>query len=202
MKKIFRILVVSLLLSFVWLFCSCGARKSETTKTKESIKSEFTDQSKSEQTGQTQAKSETNVKKTEVITVDDHNQTTTKKETVEPIDPTKPASYVDENGQKQELNNSKKTTETTTQNNNTKTEVQTKTEASGKTETQSNKKATNTKNIKAKSDSEKLAKAKVVNREAWSVWNWLWVLIPTAVLYYVWKNRVTIGKKISGVWWV
>jgi hypothetical protein len=192
----------ALILLTSFLLMSCGARKAESSKTKEAAKAEFSDQSKSEQAEQSQTKGETNVKKSEQIIISDNNQSQTIIETVQPVDPTKLATYKDKNGKLQELNNAKVITQTTTQKNNTKTGVETKTEASGKSESQSNKKGSENKDIKAKSGSEKLAKEKVVNREAWSIFNFLWLLVPAAVLYYVWKNRVKIGKKITGVWWV
>ena len=180
----------------VVVISSCGSRKVIRIESKEAAKAEFSDQSKSEQTEQSQTKGEINVKKSEEVTVDNQNQTLTKKETIEPVDPTKPASYTDKDGKKQELNNSKKTIETRTQMNNTKTESKVKTETSGKTESKTNKKKYENKNIKAKTTNEKLAQENHVDREAWSVFNFLWLLVPAAVLYYVWRNRVAIGKKI------
>ena len=196
MKKLNNYIKIILL---VVVFSSCGSRKVTRTESKEDAKAEFSNQSKSEQTEQSQTKGEINVKKSEEVTVDNQNQILTKKETIEPVDPTKPASYTDKDGKKQELNNSKKTIETRTQMNNTKTETKAKTETSGKTETKAQKKDLKNKDIKAKSATKKLAKKNHVNREAWSVWNWVWLLIPAAVIYYVWRNRVAIGKKI---WWV
>ena len=180
----------------VVVLSSCGARKVIRIESKEAAKAEFSDQSKSEQTEQSQTKGEINVKKSEEVTVDNQNQTLTKKETIEPVDPTKPASYTDKDGKKQELNNSKKTIETRTQINNTKTESKVKTETLEKKESKTNKKKYENKNIKAKTTNEKLAQENHVDREAWSVFNFLWLLVPAAVLYYVWRNRVAIGKKI------
>ena len=193
MKKLnnyIKIIVLVVVLS------SCGSRKVTRTESKEAAKAEFSDQSKSEQTEQSQTKGEINVKKSEEVTVDNQNQTLTKKETIEPVDPTKPASYTDKDGKKQELNNSKKTTETRTQINNTKIESKAKTETLEKKESKTNKKKYENKNIKAKTTNEKLAQENHVDREAWSVFNFLWLLVPAAVLYYVWRNRVAIGKKI------
>ena len=180
----------------VVVISSCGSRKVIRIESKEAAKAEFSDQSKSEQTEQSQTKGEINVKKSEEVTVDNQNQTLTKKETIEPVDPTKPASYTDKDGKKQELNNSKKTIETRTQMNNTKTESKVKTETLEKKESKTNKKKYENKNIKAKTTNEKLAQETHVDREAWSVFNFLWLLVPAAVLYYVWRNRVAIGKKI------
>ena len=134
----------------VVVLSSCGARKVIRIESKEAAKAEFSDQSKSEQTEQSQTKGEINVKKSEEVTVDNQNQTLTKKETIEPVDPTKPASYTDKDGKKQELNNSKKTIETRTQINNTKTESKVKTETLEKKESKTNKKKYENKNIKAK----------------------------------------------------
>ena len=193
MKKLNNYIKIILL---VVVISSCGSRKVIRIESKEAAKAEFSDQSKSEQTEQSQTKGEINVKKSEEVTVDNQNQTLTKKETIEPVDPTKPASYTDKDGKKQELNNSKKTTETRTQINNTKIESQAKTETLEKKESKTNKKKYENKNIKAKTTNEKLAQENHVDREAWSVFNFLWLLVPAAVLYYVWRNRVAIGKKI------
>jgi len=203
MKKIFRILVICLLLSFIWFLCSsCGARKAESTKIKESAKAEFSDKSKSEQAEQIESKSETNVKKSEHIIISDNNQSQTIIETVEPIDPTKPATYKDKNGNIQELNNAKATIQTIIQKNNTKTDAQAKTESLVKSENKTNKKGSENKDIKAKVAAKNIAETKHVDREAWSIWNIFWLLIPAALLYFVWRNRVSIIKKITGVWWV
>ena len=196
MKKLNNYIKIILL---IVVLSSCGSRKVTRTESKEDAKAEFSNQSKSEQTEQSQTKGEINVKKSEEVTVDNQNKILTKKETIEPVDPTKPASYTDKDGKKQELNNSKKTIETRTQMNNTKTESKVKTETSGKTETKAHKKDLKNKDIKAKSATKKLAQKNHINREAWSFWNWIWLLIPAAVIYYVWRNRIAIGKKI---WWV
>ena len=195
-EKINHILLGVLAALLVFAINACGARKVESFKTKEAAKEEFSNQSKSEQTEQSQTKGEINVKKSEEVIVDNQNQIVTKKETIEPVDPNKPASYTDKDGKKQELNNSKKTTETRTQINNTKIESKAKTETLEKKESKTNKKKYENKNIKAKTTNEKLAQENHVDREAWSVFNFLWLLVPAAVIYYVWRNRVAIVKKI------
>lgn len=86
--------------------CSCGARKTDVSKT------EITDKTVVE----------TNIKKTETVAVNDRDQTTTTEEVIEPIDATKEAVYVDKTGTKQILHNVKKRSVTTVKNNNTVTE--------------------------------------------------------------------------------
>lgn len=194
------IILWALILIFSFLVMSCGARKAEKKRYEESLKTELTDKSKVVASEETTEASETNIKKTVETTVNNQDQTITKKETIEPIDNSKRASYKDENGKLQELNNAKKTTETTTRNNNTKTEQKEKSEASKKEDSSSNKNESKQNDIKANSDAKKATEDIKVDRESWSAWNLLWLLIPTAALYYVWNNRIAIGKKIAGVW--
>ncbi len=174
----------------IFLLSSCGASKSDKNKTKEEIKTEASDKSSVD------AADESNVKKTEKTTVDDQNQTTTKETTYEPIDNTKPSSIIDPDGKETKLNNSKKTTRETTQKNNTKTAVAKASDENHKSKT-SAKSESNTK-------SEEKKAALVVHREkeAWSVWNLLWLLIPAAVIWWVWKNKAKIIGWFNGLWFI
>ena len=190
-EKLNHILLGVLAVILVLAINSCGARKKNTTKTEQYTTVESTDKSKIDKSENT----ESNVKKSESITISNQNQTTTIEETVEPIDPTKEAFFTDKEGRKQSLLNGKKTTKTTVSNNNAKSESKKDVAEAIKTK----KKESEAKDIKAKTETAKKAATAHVNREAWSVWNWVWLLIPAAVIYYVWRNRVAIGKKI---WWV
>jgi hypothetical protein len=176
------ILYILMIITTMW-FISCSARQAEKKRNEERSKMELTDQSKIDKS----ENQESNVKKSEVKTENKQEQTTTVKKTVEPIDPTKPASYVDENGNKKELNNSKETTETTTENKKTDTKVKTDSEEN----TKNAKKESEAKDIKAKEDTAKKAEEIHVKRDAWSLWNLAWLLVPV-VIYLGWKNRLKI----------
>jgi FtsZ-interacting cell division protein ZipA len=185
MKKLLSILFTIFLVSGIW---SCGARKVEKNRTEESTKTELIDKSKTDKSEVDQAKTETNIKKTELVTVNNQNQTTTIEEVLEPLDPYKEASYIDASGNKQVLNNAKVTTKITTQKNNTKTNALAKTDASEKTAETTSKKESIANNIKSKSDSKKADEVIHVKRDAWSIFNWLWLLIPIGLCYWAWNK--------------
>lgn len=180
-------------LLFLFVIClsiSCGARKKDVSKTTESTKIELTDKSKIEKSENV----ESNVKKSETTTVNNQDQTTTIEETVEPIDPTKEAVFTDKEGKKQSLVNGKKTTKTTIKNNNTKTDI-----AKEATEAlKIDKKESEAKDIKTKAEADKKTVEIAVKREAVSLWNLAWLLIPLG-LYLVYKNW---SRLTENTWWV
>lgn len=188
-QKIKVLLIWIIAISMAFAFNSCGARKSEKARTEETIETEIAYKSKID-------KSEvldSNVKKSETTIVDDQNQTTTVKKTMEPVDPEKPSSYTDDTGKKKELNNAKETIETTTKKNNTKTESDIKTNASVKTD----KKDFEQKDLKINQDIVKKDEEINVDRKAWSIWNIAWLLLVIPV-YWLWKNKGIIKRP----WWI
>lgn len=182
-----HLLFLLLVLSIAILLNSCGARKKDATKTEQSTTVESTDKSKIDKSENT----ESNVKKSESIIINNQNQTTTIEETVEPIDPTKEAFFTDKEGRKQSLVNGKKTTKTTVSNNNAKSELKNEVAEAIKT----NKKESEAKNIKAKAETAKKAATVHVKREAVSLWNLAWLLIPFG-LYFLYQ------KFKDKIWWI
>ncbi|MBC7847265.1 MAG: hypothetical protein H7Y10_12310 [Flavobacterium sp.] len=187
LSAIFRILLFALFFSIVALCYSCGASKSDKTKTKEEIKTEASNKSTVD------ASDESNVKKTEKTTVDDQNQTTTKETTYEPIDNTKPSSIIDADGKETKLNNSKKTTRETTQKNNTKTAVAKASDENHKSKTSAKSESNN------KSSAKKAGLAVKRENKGFSFWNLLWLLIPATVIWWVWKNKTKIIAWFNGL---
>ncbi len=162
---------------------SCGARKTDKQVSKEQTENEVVDNSVIEK------ESESNVKTTVVTKVDDKDETVTEETTYQPEDPTKEASIIDENGNKTVLNNTKKTTKRTTKKNNTQSELKADSETKQK-EAVKDKKA-----IKVFSNTDVVKKASKTERDAVSMWNWLWLLIPIAVV--IWLLR----KYKDKIWW-
>jgi len=190
LNSVFKLLITALALSLALLFCSCGARKAEKNRTKETIKAETSIAAVIEK------KAESNVKKTENTIIDDKNETTTKETTYEPIDPSKPASIIEPDGRKTDLNNSKKTTRETTQKNNTKIDNSKKSDEFHKSELSEQSES------KGKSEGKKAELAVNRERSAWSLWNLLWLIIPLAIVYWLWRNKTAIIKKITNLWWI
>lgn len=170
----------------ICLFVSCGARKKDMTKTTESNKIESTDKSKTDKSENV----ESNLKKSEKITVNNQDQTTTIEETVEPIDASKEAVFTDAAGKKQSLVNGKKTTKTTIKSNNTKTDT-----AKEATEAlKIDKKESETKDVNFKAHDTNESVEIAVKRDAFSLWNFAWLLIPVG-LYLVYRNWRLIANK-------
>lgn len=178
--------LVIVILIFSFFLVSCGAKKTDKTSKSEVSKMELTDKSQSEQSEESETNIDTNVKKSEIITVNDKDQTTTVEETIEPIDASKLASFT-QNGKKQELFNSKKTTKTTVKKNNSNTNINTNTEASQKAASETNKKAATNNDIKIKAAAKKKEEDLHVDRKSWSIWNLWWLLVPV-LIYLVYKN--------------
>jgi hypothetical protein len=159
---------------------SCSARKAEKNRTEDAVKTETSIDAV------VAKKEESNIKKTEKTTVDDKTETTIIETVCEPIDPTKPAIVTDSDGKETILMNSKKTTRETTQKNNVKTDnlvntvINTASEALEKIKSES------------KSNSKKKSELIKIDKKVWNVWNLLWLLIPVAVIYWVWKNKTKI----------
>lgn len=183
-EKLNHILLGVLAVILVLAINSCGARKKNTTKTEQYTTVESADKSKIDKSENT----ESNVKKSESITINNQNLTTTIEETVEPIDPTKEAFFTDKEGRKQSLVNGKKTTKTTVSNNNAKSELKNEVAEAIKT----NKKESEAKDIKAKAETVKKADTVHVKREAVSLWNLAWLLIPFGLyfLYQKFKDKI------------
>lgn len=112
MKKL-NIIYGCFIFVFLVSMCSCGARKVNKSQYKEETAQTITDNSTTEK------QSETNVKKTTAIKVDDKNETVTEETILEPADNTKESFVIEKDGTKVVLNNAKKTVKKTTQKNNT-----------------------------------------------------------------------------------
>lgn len=176
MKTIFKILVISAILSLVWLFLSCGARKVNKQESKEESKTELTDNSVKEK------QTETNIKTEIKLTVDDKNESVTTETTYSPEDPTKEAYVIEKDGTKVVLNNSKKIVKTETKKNNTST-VKENFTVENKKDVDKDQKAVEQVNTSTKENG-----LKEVKKEPFNVFNLLWLLIPIAVIYYFYRK--------------
>ena len=186
---ILKLLITATVFSIILLGYSCGTRKTSKSKTSEKAKTETVVEYVVEK------KEESNLKKTEITTVDDKNQTTTKETVYEPLDNSKPASVTDPDGKETKLNNSKKTTRETTQNNNTKTDNSLTTSESKKAEL-----SENIKDLK-KEVAEKTVDDRQSKKNS-SYYKFLWFLIPIGMVYFFWKNKAAIVKKLTNLWWI
>ena len=163
---------------------SCGARKVDKQVLNEETETKIVDNSVSEK------ESESNVKTTILTKVDDKNETVTEETIYQPEDPTKEAIITDENGKKTILNNSKKTIKKITQKNNIKSESKSDSQIIEKEAIKDEK------DIKVSSHTDTVKKSSKTDRDAVSMWNWLWLLIPVGII--IWLFR----KYRDKIWWV
>lgn len=178
-----KIIITILLGSTIWLV-SCGARKSNVDITKEENKSVIVDNSVLEK------KSDTNVKQTSIVKIDDKNQTIVEETTYQPEDPTKEAIIVDHDGKKIVLNNSKKTVKKTIQNNNTQTD------SKFDSETKENKASKEQKDVKGTSESKTYKKQKETEKKAIP---WYYCVLGLGVIIFI----IWLFKKYKEkIWWV
>lgn len=175
MKTIFKTLVISAILSLVWLFLSCGARKVNKQESKEETKTELTDNSVTEK------QTETNIKTENKLTVDDKNETVTEETTYSPEDPTKEAYVIEKDGTKTVLSNAKKTVKKETKKNNTSV-VKNNLTTETKKEDEKEKKAVKKVNVSTKENS-----SKEVKKEPFNVFNLLWLIIPIVLIYIFYR---------------
>ena len=177
MKKIILTLVIFL------FFFSCGSRKAEKLRIKE------IDTAQKTAIDNTKTTAELNVKQEVVKTTDNKDESVTETVLYTPIDPTQPATITDEEGKTHSLNNSSYKKERTTKKNNTVTTEKSNNEVTDKSEILKDLKEL-TKDYNSK-DSEKI----IVERQAWSLWNLLWLLIPAGLIAVFFKYK---GK----IWWI
>lgn len=181
---------------------SCSARKSEKSKSTEESKSVVKENVTTDKKEALKTNEESNIKKTSTTKIDNKNKTVVEENAIEPINPDKPANYVDPDGKKHVLNNAKiKNTKTTTQNN-IKTEAKKDLEIFRKAElAYQNKLKQKLESIK-KEQQKKLELDKISERKGFN-FLWLLLLMPLVfIVYLVWQNKTKIKSLISWPWWI
>jgi type IV secretory pathway VirB10-like protein len=167
---------------FISLMASCGVRKTSTSDTKKLETNKQTEASIDTTKTVKANSSDENVKRD--IKIESSGTEVKKIETVKPIDPTKPASFTDEKGNKKELNNATwESTETTSTKTGKKTDnTQLNKSTKGSETEQKGQSATNSnESLKAESENKR-------DTFRWSI-NWWWLLIPIAgILWYLYRR--------------
>lgn len=186
----------------LFMALSCGARKSEKSKTIETSKSIVKENATTDKKEELKVNEESNIKQTSTTKIDDKNKTVVEENIIEPINPDKPANYVDPDGKKHVLNNSKvKTTKTTTQND-TKTEAKKDLEGFRKSELAYQNELKQKQESIKKEQQKKLELDKISERKGFN-FLWLLLLIPLIfIVYLVLKNKTKIKSLISWPWWI
>ena len=172
MKKL-NIIYICLVYVLLFSMCSCGARKLNKESYKEEIKTELIDNSVIEK------QTDTNVKTTTTVKVDDKNETVTEETITEPVDTSKESFVIEKDGTKTVLNNAKKTVKKTTQKNNTKV-------VSNLESTENKNEAVHEqKSIERKEVSTKEVKAKEVDKKQFNPFVLILTILGVFVLIYL-----------------
>lgn len=161
---------------------SCGARKKEATKKEETSKTDFSGLFRNSGNSQEFLKSITYSTAFSVSKVDDQNLKTTTKKTFTPQNPNAPASYIDAEGKKYELNNTAVTEETIIEKNNKKSENSGNSQKSENSEVQKKENFDSNQNIQIKTEDKKLDDQIKLNRDAWHLPFWIWIVIATLIV--------------------
>lgn len=177
MKTILKILLIGLFFALIALgFISCGARHVQKQQSKEETRTDKSDNSITEK------KIDTNVKTTVETKVDDKNETVTLETIYEPSDNTKESFVIEKDGTKVILNNAKKIVRNTAQKNNTITNTN-KYVDSARKEIEKEQKA-----IEQSSESTKENRSKKGERQQFSLYHLLWIIIPAGLIYYLYRR--------------
>lgn len=133
-------------------------------------------------------KEDLNIKLDNISETDIKTGKKTTKKTYTPIDPTRPASIIDTDGKKHQLHNAALTTEETEESASCKNKNSYNSEIFQEFKSEKNQSGS------AKATSVKKEKVMQLDRDAFSFWNVLWLLIPLAVwlLYKKYKNKIRL----------
>lgn len=177
MKTILKTLLVSLFFALIAMgLISCSARKVNKEHYKEETKSEVTENSVIEK------QTDTNVKTTTTVKVDDKNETVVTETIYSPVNSLEESFIVEKDGIKTVLKNTTKTVRTEHKKNNTQSELIGNSEQLKK-ETVKKQKA-----VKQVNTSKKENSVKKVDKKAFNPLNLLWLIIPIALIYFLYRQ--------------
>jgi hypothetical protein len=214
MKSQKTIARIALMLSIIFFLNSCGARKTDKNRTQEAEKSELSSLEKESVKDENSTlsketeKENSNVKEEITKAVDDKNETVKETKTWTPVDPNKLSKVKDKNGTIQEFENVVLKEERETTKNNTKTNENSKSEklenkqSNKEVQADQKKESERQKELQEKAAAKKAAEEIKIDREAWSIWNWLWLLVPIGLIVIIWKNKTKIASWFAGTGWV
>lgn len=169
--------------AIVYFSNSCGARKSDSEKTEKSEKIDYSGFFRNSGNSSEFLNQNLNLKKSYSSNTDDQSEFETDELTVAPIDPSKPAAYTDPSGKKHILENSKMTNKKGNQKNKIVSGNSGNSEKTVKTDLE--KKEENKSEIEASVTAAAKEKAVIKNttRQQWSLWNFLWLLVPVGLFF-------------------
>ncbi|MEO8534260.1 MAG: hypothetical protein ABI441_10930 [Flavobacterium sp.] len=177
----------TILIFLAFILFACGARKSDITKKEETLKTDFSGFFRNSGNSESLLKTDLNLKRNYLFNWSDNSKTTSEEFKLEPDDPTKPSSFTMPNGQKYIFENAKLTSKNSKQENDIKKENSGNSEEILKTDHSKKAKQLSEAQIKQKAEAYLVEKNKKIEREKWSYWNILWLLIAVLIILAAWK---------------
>lgn len=202
LKRLFAILVLLLFTALLFLpLVGCGAKKSESQKIEEISKIDYAGIFRNSGNSEEFLKSLWNLESNSITKVDDQNEKTTTKKTFKPQNPNAPATYVDGDGKKHELNNAIYTEETIVEKNNKKSENSQKSQKSLNQDLQKKVAFNKDQELKRKAEATKIAEAEKLNRDSWHLPFWIWLILIIIVFLILWylNKRFHVTTFIAGL---
>lgn len=180
---LFRITVIVITL----LVNSCGARKSETEKKHTETKTDYTGIFRNSGNSSEFLKTDISYQSQFKSFLFDKSKIDAYEFTFEPEDLTKPATYTDPSGQKHVVENGKLTSKKTHKDIDRNSGNSGNSDATEKAVITKKASQNNTASIKINDQATSDEWNKKTNREAWSAWNLLWILLPVFLILAAWK---------------
>lgn len=183
LKRVFAILVLMLLTALLFLpLVGCRAKKTESQKKEEIKTQDFSGIFRNSWNSYEFLDFEKNLKINSLTTFDEENETTTISKKYSPINSAIPASFIDENGKKQELNNTNYTEEKKTEKNKRNSQNSQNSQEILKSESKKKLNASESEEIKKKAAAKKSAEADKVDIQQWKFPLWIWIVIILIVM--------------------
>lgn len=183
MKKldILRICLWAFAFSIVALCYSCGSVKKDSSKKEEISKQDYSGFFRNSGNTEELFKSINYSSNLTLNKVNDQSEKVSTKKTIKPHNPKLPASYIDSNGKKYELNNATVTEETIVEKTNKQTENSGNSQNSQNSEWKRKKSFDSIQKIKMENEQKRIAEALKLDREEWQFPFWIWLIIAAII---------------------
>ncbi|PIF32987.1 hypothetical protein CLU81_3557 [Flavobacterium sp. 9] len=184
------------ILSILSVVSSCGARKSNVSKNEEKVKTDFSGIFRNSGNSHEILNQDFNLKKWSFTNLTDQKDIQIEETSIEPIDISKPASYIDPNGKKHILDNAKIVSKKTNDKSSNNSQNSQHSEEFLKTKQEKTAEQKTELAAKIKAEAKKKEAKKETNRQAISLWNFLWIIIPV-ILFFAGRSVYKKYKKVN-----
>lgn len=181
MKKLITFWII--FFGLIILVNSCGAKKRESSKKEEILKTDYSGFFRNSGNSSEFQQSDLNLQISTLTKVDDQNQKVTTKKIIKPIDSNTPASYIDSEGKKHQLNNTEITEETIVEKNNKKSENSQNSQEILKSISEKDENFKYDQNIVINAENKKVDEAIKSDKKQWQLPWFFWLIIAVIILF-------------------